>query len=105
MMRLEKLLIRLQGRLDLDIRDGPKIDKLSDEGNPDAIVFPKAKIEDCPYDFSFSGVKSAVLNYLNGAKMKGEEVNRADHCCFFPESSGGCTGRTYYAGGKGFPYG
>ena len=72
-MRLEKLLIRLQGRLDLDIRDEPKIDKLSDEGNPDAIVFPKAKIEDCPYDFSFSGVKSAVLNYLNGAKMKGEE--------------------------------
>ena len=41
---------------------GPKIDKLSKEGNPDAITFPKTKIEDAPYDFSFSGLKSAVLN-------------------------------------------
>jgi len=57
---------------------GPKIDKLSKEGNPEAIVFPHAKIGDCPYDFSFSGVKSAVLNYINQAQMKGEEVNRAD---------------------------
>lgn len=84
---------------------GPKIDKLSDEGNPDAIVFPKAKIEDCPYDFSFSGVKSAVLNYLNGAKMKGEEVNRADIAASFQKAVVDGTGRTYYAGGKGFPYG
>ena len=52
---------------------GPKIDKLSKEGNPDAIVFPKAHINDAPYDFSFSGVKSAVLNYINGCKMKGED--------------------------------
>ena len=48
---------------------GPKIDKLSKEGNPEAIVFPRAKIGDCPYDFSFSGVKSAVLNYINQAQM------------------------------------
>lgn len=51
---------------------GPKIDKLSKEGNPDAIDFPRAKIDGCPYDFSFSGVKSAVLNYLNNARMKGK---------------------------------
>ena len=51
---------------------GPKIDKLAKEGNAGAIHFPKAKIEDAPYDFSFSGLKSAVLNYLNGCKMKGE---------------------------------
>ena len=44
---------------------GPKVDKLAREGNPDAIVFPKGKLGDCPYDFSFSGVKSAVLNYIN----------------------------------------
>ena len=48
---------------------GPKIDKVSKEGNPDAIVFPKAKLED-PYDFSFSGVKSAVLNHINRCKMQ-----------------------------------
>ena len=65
---------------------GPKIDKLSKEGNPNAIVFPKAKIGDCPYDFSFSGVKSAVLNYLNQAQMKGEDVNRADLAASFQKA-------------------
>jgi N6-L-threonylcarbamoyladenine synthase len=65
---------------------GPKIDKLSKEGNGDAIVFPKAKIEGSPYDFSFSGVKSAVLNYLNHAKMTGEEVNRADLAASFQKA-------------------
>ena len=45
---------------------GPKIDKLAKEGSPLAISFPKAKVADAPYDFSFSGLKSAVLNYLNG---------------------------------------
>ena len=65
---------------------GPKIDKLSKEGNPDAIKFPRAKIEDSPYDFSFSGVKSAVLNYLNGCQMKGEEINRADVAASFQKA-------------------
>lgn len=62
---------------------GPKVDKLSKEGNPNAIEFPRAKIEGCPYDFSFSGVKSAVLNYLNHAQMTGEEINRADIAASF----------------------
>ena len=62
---------------------GPKVDKLSKEGNPNAIEFPKAKIGDCPYDFSFSGVKSAVLNYINHAQMTGEEINRADLAASF----------------------
>ena len=65
---------------------GPKIDKLSKEGNPDAIVFPKAHIADAPYDFSFSGVKSAVLNYINGCKMKGEEYNNADIAASFQKA-------------------
>lgn len=65
---------------------GPKIDKLSKEGNPDAIVFPKAHINDAPYDFSFSGVKSAVLNYINGCKMKGEDYNRADIAASFQKA-------------------
>lgn len=53
---------------------GPKIDKLSREGNPDAIKFPRAKVDGSCYDFSFSGLKSAVLNYMNHAKMTGEEI-------------------------------
>ena len=65
---------------------GPKIDKVSREGNPEAIVFPRAHIEEAPYDFSFSGVKSAVLNYINGCKMKGEEYSQADIAASFQKA-------------------
>lgn len=65
---------------------GPKIDKVSKEGNPDAIVFPRAHIEESPYDFSFSGVKSAVLNYINGCKMKGETYSQADIAASFQKA-------------------
>ncbi len=65
---------------------GPKIDKLSKEGNPNAIVFPKAHITDAPYDFSFSGVKSAVLNYINGCQMKGETYSCADIAASFQKA-------------------
>ena len=65
---------------------GPKIDKVSKEGNPNAIVFPKAKVNGSEYNFSFSGLKSAVLNYLNHAQMTGEEVNKADLAASFQKS-------------------
>ena len=65
---------------------GPKIDKLSDEGNPEAIVFPRAKMADNEYDFSFSGLKSAVLNYLNSCQMAGQEINRADVAASFQKA-------------------
>lgn len=65
---------------------GPKVDKLSKEGNDHAIDFPKAKVEGAPYDFSFSGVKSAVLNYINMHEMKGEKINAADVAASFQRS-------------------
>lgn len=65
---------------------GPKIDKLAKEGNPDAIAFPRAKVAESEYDFSFSGLKSAVLNYLNSCEMKKEEVNRADVAASFQKA-------------------
>ncbi len=65
---------------------GPKIDKVSNEGNPEAIRFPRAKIEDNLYDFSFSGLKSAVLNYLNSCEMKGEPVVQADVAASFQKA-------------------
>ncbi|MCD8104540.1 MAG: tRNA (adenosine(37)-N6)-threonylcarbamoyltransferase complex transferase subunit TsaD [Lachnospiraceae bacterium] len=65
---------------------GPKIDCLSKEGNPDAIAFPKAKVAGAPYDFSFSGLKSAVLNYLNGCRMKGEPISEADVAASFQKA-------------------
>ncbi|KEH98528.1 tRNA (adenosine(37)-N6)-threonylcarbamoyltransferase complex transferase subunit TsaD [Clostridium massiliodielmoense] len=66
---------------------GPKIDKISRDGNENAIVFPKANFhdKDC-LDFSFSGVKSAVLNYINKMNMKNEEINRADVAASFQKS-------------------
>ena len=65
---------------------GPKVDKVSKEGNPEAIVFPKAKVNDSVYDFSFSGLKSAVLNYLNQAEMKGEEICVPDVAASFQKA-------------------
>ena len=65
---------------------GPKIDKVSKEGNPEAIAFPRAHVGDSLYDFSFSGVKSAVLNYINGCRMKGEEWNQADIAASFQKA-------------------
>ena len=65
---------------------GPKIQKISEEGNKDAIAFPRAKVADSPFDFSFSGLKSSVLNYINSCEMKGEEINKADIAASFQEA-------------------
>lgn len=65
---------------------GPKIDRLAKEGDPDAISFPRAHIADAPFDFSFSGLKSAVLNYINGCQMKGETFRPADVAASFQKA-------------------
>lgn len=62
---------------------GPKIEKASRTGNPDAIQFPRAKVSGSEYDFSFSGLKSAVLNYLNGCKMKNIPIVQQDVAASF----------------------
>lgn len=65
---------------------GPKIDRVSSEGNPEAIHFPRAKVGECAYDFSFSGLKSAVLNYLNTCEMRGEEISVPDVAASFQKA-------------------
>jgi tRNA N6-adenosine threonylcarbamoyltransferase len=65
---------------------GPKIDKLSKEGDPNSISFPRARFHDDTLDFSFSGLKSAVLNYLNKKSMLNEEVNTADVAASFQKA-------------------
>lgn len=65
---------------------GPKIDKLSKEGNPEAIKFPRANFHDETLDFSFSGLKSAVLNYLNKMEMTGQEINKKDVAASFQKA-------------------
>ena len=65
---------------------GPKIDKIAKEGNENAINFPRANFHEKTLDFSFSGLKSAVLNYINKCNMKGIEINRADVAASFQKS-------------------
>ena len=65
---------------------GPKIEKASYQGNPEAVSFPKARVADNPYDFSFSGVKSAVLNYINGCRMKQIEIVPEDIAASFQKA-------------------
>lgn len=65
---------------------GPKIDKVAKSGNPDAITFPRAKVVGSEYDFSFSGLKSAVLNYLNSCEMKGEKIVVEDVAASFQKA-------------------
>lgn len=72
--------------IDLGYPGGPKIDRISREGNPDAIHFPRAKVDGANYDFSFSGLKSAVLNYLNTCEMKDIKVNKADVAASFQKA-------------------
>ena len=62
---------------------GPKVDRAAKEGNPHAIEFPRARVGGSEYDFSFSGLKSAVLNYINQAQMKGEAISVPDLCASF----------------------
>lgn len=72
--------------LGLGYPGGPKIDLAAREGNPDAVRFPRAKVGDSELDFSFSGIKSSVLNYLNSLEMKNEPVNKADVAASFQKT-------------------
>lgn len=65
---------------------GPKIEALASEGNQDAIAFPQVEFSDNIYDFSFSGVKTSVINYLHTKEQKQENVNRADIAAGFQKA-------------------
>jgi len=64
--------------LGLPYPGGLNMDRLADEGDPDAYKFPSPKVEGAPYDFSFSGLKSAVINTIHNKKQRGEEIVPAD---------------------------
>ncbi len=65
---------------------GPKIEQIARNGNPQAVLLPRAKVNGHPHDFSFSGLKSAVLNYINSEKMKGREICREDLAASFQQA-------------------
>lgn len=72
--------------LGLGYPGGPKIDRISKEGNPGAISFKRVYLEKDSFDFSFSGLKTSVLNYINQQKQQGKEVNRADVAASFQQA-------------------
>lgn len=72
--------------LGLPYPGGPVIDKLSKEGNKDAVSFPRVYLENNSYDFSFSGLKTAVLNYINQEKQKGNEIVVKDVASSFQQA-------------------
>jgi len=72
--------------LGLGYPGGPLVDNIAKEGNSAAIDFPRAYLEEGSYDFSFSGLKSAVLNYLNSLNMKGIKPNIADVAASFQQA-------------------
>ena len=69
--------------LGLGYPGGPLIDKLAREGNADAVHFPRVKMDGASLDFSFSGVKTAVINYLHKLEQNGEEYSKADIAASF----------------------
>lgn len=73
-------------KIGLGYPGGPKIDKLAKEGNGKAIDFPRVMLEKGSYDFSFSGLKTAVLNYAHNEEQKGNEINKADLAASFQEA-------------------
>lgn len=65
---------------------GPKMDRAAREGNPDAIHFKRVYLEKGSYDFSFSGIKTQVLNYVNQERQKGREINVPDLAASFQQA-------------------
>lgn len=72
--------------LGLGYPGGPKIDALAKEGNPHAVEFPRVKMAEDSLDFSFSGVKTAVINHIHKLDQKGEGYNKADIAASFQEA-------------------
>ena len=77
---------------------GIMLDKVAEEGNPRAFKLPRPVVHDAPYDFSFSGLKTAVINLIHNAAQKGEELNKADVCASFRYAVVDClsSGRQFY---------
>lgn len=72
--------------LGLGYPGGPAVDRKAKEGDPEAIRFPRVNFADAPYDFSFSGLKTSVINYVNHARQTGEELSIPDICASFQKA-------------------
>jgi len=72
--------------LGMDYPGGPQVERLARDGDPEAVSFPRAYLEEDTYDFSFSGLKTAVINYLEKARWAGREVSSADVAAGFQQA-------------------
>ena len=72
--------------LGLPYPGGKPIDQLSQGGDDSRYVFPIAHVEGSPYDMSFSGLKTAVINLVHNAQQKGEELDRAGLAASFTKA-------------------
>lgn len=72
--------------LGLGYPGGPKIDKIAKEGDPNKVHFKRVYLEKDSFDFSFSGIKTAVLNYVNSERQAGREISVPDVACGFQEA-------------------
>ena len=62
---------------------GIELDKVAESGNPLAFKLPRPVVHDAPYDFSFSGLKTAVINLIHNSAQKGVEISKPDVCASF----------------------
>lgn len=83
---------------------GISIDKLSPQGDENAFQFPRPKVANCPYDYSFSGLKTAVINIVHNAEQKGEEINKADLSASFQKSVVDCLLKNFESAAENFGY-
>jgi N6-L-threonylcarbamoyladenine synthase len=75
---------------------GVEMDRIAEEGNPDAYKLPHPRVEGAPLDFSFSGLKTAVLNLLNNARQKGQEISVPDLCASYRKAVVTCLTENFF---------
>lgn len=79
---------------------GIMLDKIAENGNDSAFTLPRPKVDDAPYDFSFSGLKTAVINIIHNMEQKGEEVPVADVCASFRKAVVSCLSQNFIKAAK-----
>ena len=75
---------------------GAEMDRIAEEGDPNAYKLPHPHVEGAPLDFSFSGLKTAVLNLLNNARQKGEEISVPDLCASYRKAVVSCLTENFF---------
>ena len=88
----------------LEYPGGISIDKLSPSGDENAFSFPHPRIHDAPYDYSFSGLKTAVINIMHNASQKGEDINVADLSASFQKAVVDCLLSNFETAAENFGY-